>query len=203
MQGSSTFGLSGDNAYHSPTNYRKAPPMTFLFKILTALLSLAILYLSLQPATGFVGEATISYAIKDTEGLSDAAIHTISVGAGALDGTVNGTSGDDLIDGGYLGDPDGDLVDNNDAIVGNVGSNDDIIEGYDGNDVIFSGDGNDTVFGSDGADTLLGGTGNDYLDGDDAFAAGAADSISGGSGNDTIIGDVGNDTLDGGADVVQ
>lgn len=57
MQGSSTFGLSGDNAYHSPTNYRKAPPMTFLFKILTALLALAILYLSLQPATGFVGPA--------------------------------------------------------------------------------------------------------------------------------------------------
>ena len=60
------------------------------------------------------------------------------------DYVVDGTSGDDLIDGSYTGDPDGDRVDASDA---SDGSEDDLIYGYDGSDTILGGDGNDTIYG--------------------------------------------------------
>ena len=113
---------------------------------------------------------------------------------------VSGTDGDDLINDAYLGDPDGDLVDNNDA---EDGSNDDIIEAGGGNDevygglgddVIYGGDGDDQLFGNEGNDTLYGGTGNDHVEsgtGDDTFY--------GGDGDDWVNGDYGDDTLYGGA----
>ena len=46
----------------------------------------------------------------------------------ARDGIVSGTVGDDLIDLSYTGDPDGDRIDANDAVLGNVGSNDDHVK---------------------------------------------------------------------------
>ena len=131
----------------------------------------------------------------------------------ARDFIVEGTAGADLIDTGYIGDPEGDRVD---SLDNGAGTNDDVIDAGTGNDTVLAGlgddlvygwtgddslsgdDGNDTLFGQDGNDTLIGGAGDDSLDGDDGLTG--MDSISGGAGNDTIIGDGGNDTLLGGAD---
>ncbi|WP_138933904.1 Hint domain-containing protein [Roseovarius arcticus] len=122
--------------------------------------------------------------------------------APAPDGIVAGTDGDDLIDLGYTGDPDGDRIDANDAILGNVGSNDDIVEAGAGNDTVFGLDGDDVLRGNEGDDNLNGGRGNDTIEGGigDDFIRGqnGNDSILGGDGNDTISGDQGNDFLGGG-----
>lgn len=144
------------------------------------------------PVDGFTGDATISYTIQDEEGLQDSAIHVIVVQAGVLDGTVEGTAGNDLIDVNYVGDPDGDMVDNNDAILpGDVGD-DDLIYGYGGNDTILAGDGDDEVYGGSGDDVIEGNAGNDSIQGN-----GGNDSILGGEGDDIIRGGQGNDTIDG------
>ncbi len=70
------------------------------------------------------------------------------------DGVVEGTSGADLIDIAYTGDPEGERVDNAD---GPGGTNDDTIE---------AGGGNDTVLGGLGDDLIDGGIGDDLLYGD-------------------------------------
>jgi Ca2+-binding RTX toxin-like protein len=93
-----------------------------------------------------------------------------------LDGTVEGTAGDDLIDIAYTGDPEGDRVDNNDAILPGQVGDDDLIYAFGGNDTVLAGNGNDQIFG---------GAGNDELHGED--------------GNDTIFGNLGDDTVHGGA----
>ena len=69
---------------------------------------------------------------------------------------VTGTSGDDTIDGSYFGDPDGDIVDNNDGNPNspNVGDDDSIVAGS-GNDLIDGQAGNDTMLGEGGDDTFL------------------------------------------------
>jgi len=121
------------------------------------------------------------------------------------DGIVEGTSGDDLIDAGYSGDPDGDRVDGNDNFDGN---NDDVILAGAGNDTIYFGEGNDTVFGGDGNDLIDDVSGNvlpgdDYLDGgagnDTIYAGGGADNVLGGAGNDLLFGEDGDDSILGGA----
>ncbi|MCK0143450.1 Hint domain-containing protein [Aliiroseovarius sp. F20344] len=66
---------------------------------------------------------------------------------------VEGTAGDDLIDASYTGDPDGDFVDNNDAL---DGSNDDVIVAGAGNDTVIAGSGNDDIDGGTGNDTIYG-----------------------------------------------
>ncbi len=121
---------------------------------------------------------------------------------------VEGTAAGELIDGSYFGDPDGDIIDNNDH---SDSSNDDSVVAGAGNDTILSGAGNDTVdagigddnidagtgedtvYGDLGEDTIFGGTGDDNL-----FGGAGNDSIDGGSNNDNLFGDAGNDTLDGG-----
>ena len=85
-----------------------------------------------------------------------------------LDGYVEGTTGDDLIDASYTGDPDGDFVDSNDEILPGEGPQDDII---------LAGDGNDTV---------LGGAGDDEIYGDTAVLPSAPDGT-GGSGEDPWV----------------
>ena len=74
----------------------------------------------------------------------------------ALDGIVEGTSGDDRIDAAYTGDPEGDMVDNADAIDPAAGPDDDVILGGAGNDSIYAGAGDDTVDGGSGDDLILG-----------------------------------------------
>jgi len=118
-----------------------------------------------------------------------------AIGIPMPDGTVSGTTGDDVIDTSYFGDPDGDIVDTNDAIIPGHSGNDDLIEAGAGNDSIFAGEGVDTVFAGTGNDTIYGEAGADTLygeDGADVFVQGA------GFGDDIIIGGEGgvdNDTV--------
>ncbi len=83
-----------------------------------------------------------------------------------LDGIVSGTEGDDIIDIAYDGDPHGDMIDNDDAVLPGEGPNDDIVEAGSGDDTVMAGEGDDTVYGDDGDDTVYGGAGNDEIYGD-------------------------------------
>ena len=111
----------------------------------------------------------------------------------AGDGTVEGTAGDDLIDINYTGDPDGDMIDNNDALIEGAGPQDDLVLAGDGNDTVFAGEGNDEVYGGEGDDTLFGGSGDDTLlgeEGDDLLVGNSGDdTLKGGSSNDVLYGD--------------
>jgi Ca2+-binding RTX toxin-like protein len=128
-----------------------------------------------------------------------------------LDGIVSGTAGDDVIDAGYKGDPDGDRVDNNDAILdGDLGDDDlivasagdDLVLAGDGDDEVYGGVGDDTLRGQDGEDVLFGKAGNDILEGmndNDVMFGGAGDDVLyGGAGNDILIGSIGDDLIVGG-----
>ncbi len=136
---------------------------------------------------------TVEYTISDGNGGTSTAVATFTV-SGINDGTVQGTDGDDIInpDIPYV-DADGDVVDNNDAILPGDTGNDDLILGFGGNDSIDAGDGDDRVFGGDGNDTIDGGVGNDGLVGDDGD-----DIIEGNDGDDMLFGNAGNDQLFGG-----
>lgn len=127
------------------------------------------------------------------------------------DGIVSGTRDDDLIDIDYTGDPDGDRIDNEDAILPGQAPNDDIVLAGRGDDRVFAGLGDDTVFGEDGDDELFGETGDDFLSGgkgddlifggeDDDVLSGDAgdDELSGGDGEDTLFAGSGDDELKGG-----
>ncbi|MFV8557397.1 Hint domain-containing protein [Sulfitobacter sp. SBS6] len=83
-------------------------------------------------------------------------------------GIVDGNQQGNKIDASYNDDPSGDRVDGNDAVFGNVGSNDDIILARGGNDTVNAGLGNDTVVAGSGNDYVDGGKGNDILIGDGA-----------------------------------
>jgi 2',3'-cyclic-nucleotide 2'-phosphodiesterase (5'-nucleotidase family) len=107
--------------------------------------------------------------------------------------TIDGTVGDDNIDGqkgndrlfGLVGDDTLMGGNDNDQLFGDQGN--DLLQGQQGDDQLFGGEGNDTLRGVDGNDTLLGEDGNDLLDGR--------------TGNDQLLGGDGNDTLDGGTGV--
>ena len=132
------------------------------------------------------------------------------------DGIIDGTAGNDLIDGAYV-EPlanGTDKVDNGDGTSGAATAwQDDSIRAGAGNDTVLANLGNDTVDGGTGADSIDGGAGNDSLLGgtgtfNDTILGGAgddtlrgddgADSLFGGIGNDSIDGGIGNDTIDGG-----
>jgi len=107
--------------------------------------------------------------------------------------TINGTPGDDILNG---------------------TADFDQINGLGGNDTINGGDGIDEIDGGDGNDTINGGNGTDFIDGgngDDVIHGGAGDDFSeeirDGAGNDTVYGEAdwdsfygsaGNDFYDGG-----
>lgn len=155
---------------------------------------------------GDVGANTLTYSIVDSNGVTDVGYVNIeTIAAPTADGTVQGTAGNDTIDGSYLGDPDGDLVDANDAILPGMSGDDDLIEGFNGDDTIYGGAGNDIVYGGADNDTIGDGSteaGNDtfYGDAGNDFLNGGADDdeLFGGTGNDTLTGGSGSDTLDGG-----
>lgn len=111
-----------------------------------------------------------------------------ALGIPMSDGTVNGTTGDDLLDVGYV-DDDGDIIDGNDSILPGFVDNDDLILAGDGNDTVYAGDGADQVAGGQGTDTIYGGDGNDFISGGsnqdyDVYLDG--DAIYGGAGDDMI-----------------
>lgn len=132
-----------------------------------------------------VGSASSSSVLEDPSSIP---------GALSVDGIVEGTSGDDLIDLSYTGDPDGDMVDGDDAVLPLVdeqdvivaGAGDDTVEGHDDGDIIFGGSGEDVLSGMGGNDAIDGGSGDDILDG--------------GAGTDILVGGEGNDTISGGND---
>ena len=81
------------------------------------------------------------------------------------DGIVDGTSGNDLIDINYTGDPERDKIDNNDGKNGTVGDQDLVLAGA-GDDTVKAGAADDTVYGGGDDDSVMGGAGNDVLYGD-------------------------------------
>ena len=171
---------------------------------------------------GFTGDATITYTVSDPDGLTDEGSVTVTVGDGdpTRDGYVDGTAGDDMIDTAYTGDPDGDMIDNDDAILPGAEGDDDYVRAGDGDDTILAGDGDDIVEAGWGSDVVDGGegddmitTGNDdiapdlgYPDSDsdslgfdpDEFPDNDRDSVDGGAGNDTISTGDDRDTITGG-----
>ncbi|TMV93566.1 type I secretion protein [Thioclava sp. BHET1] len=133
--------------------------------------------ITFTPDADFSGTAEICYKVSDGHGGYDTASVNVCVEEEQPDGIVSGTSGDDLIDYDYTGDPQGDMVDHEDAILPHDTPNDDIIEAGAGNDTVYAGAGNDSVDGGDGNDLIYGQGGDDTLNGD--------------AGNDTIYGDNG------------
>jgi Ca2+-binding RTX toxin-like protein len=107
----------------------------------------------------------------------------------AGDDELEGTDGNDVLDGGYGNDwLEGEA--GNDTLIGGAG--DDEIEGEAGNDTIDAGAGDDWIEGDAGDDVLLGGGGDDYLNGGQG-----ADTLEGGAGRDTyaLRMDSGHDTV--------
>ena len=119
------------------------------------------------------------------------------------DGYVDGTAGSDLIGTAYTGDPQGDRIDNNDAILAGAYGNDDWVRAGAGNDTVLAGLGNDKVYGGDGNDSLSGQDGNDTIFGEagnDTLVGGAGcNALDGGTGDDRFVGGAGADTFQGGA----
>ena len=114
--------------------------------------------------------------------VTDINFATVDACGPGSDGIVSGTGGDDLIDFDYVGDPDGDRIDHNDAILPHVTTQDDIVHAGDGDDTVEAGEGNDLVYGGAGDDVLNGNEGNDTL--------------LGGTGSDTVEGGDGDDVID-------
>lgn len=118
-----------------------------------------------------------------------------NTGGPERDGIVYGTPGDDLIDLDYV-DPDGDRIDNEDAIIPGDGPNDDRVFAGDGNDTVYAGEGNDIVYGGRGDDLIdtSGGGATPLPDRDypglypaDSDPFNDRDTVYGGRGNDTIM----------------
>ncbi|WP_373356756.1 Hint domain-containing protein [Pseudoroseicyclus sp. CXY001] len=132
------------------------------------------------------------------------------------DGTVEGTAGNDVIDTSYEGDPEGDKVDNDDALLDGHDGNDDLIYAKGGDDTVIAGDGQDTVHGGDGNDVIYGGDGglpkfdnpypplsqdpDPYDDMDTLYGGAGDDTIYGGDDADRLYGGKGDDVINGGID---
>lgn len=128
------------------------------------------------------GESVTLVGISPTD--ADNTAYLNAIGIPTSDGTVSGTDGADTIDAGYLGDPDGDLVDDNDAILPGDTGNDDLIISYGGDDSITAGAGDDDIRAGDDNDTVDAGADNDTV-----FAGDGNDSVTGNAGDDVIYGD--------------
>ncbi len=164
------------------------------------------------PADGFEGAATITYTVTDPDGLSDQGVATISVGADPRNGIVTGTDEGELIDENFVGDPEGDVINDDPAILVGSEPNDDSVQAGGGDDTVITGVGNDTVEGGDGDDVIDTSSGElapdlgypfattDPLGFDpDADPENDRDSVDGGDGNDTITTGDDRDTITGGA----
>ncbi|GAB5446128.1 Hint domain-containing protein [Gymnodinialimonas sp.] len=106
---------------------------------------------------GYIINAT-DLAAADDDGTGQDGI--INLGNLFFDGVVEGTSGADLIDKDFLGDPEMDRVDDTDNA---AGTNDDVIQAGAGNDTIVASQGDDIIDGGAGRDTYVSGNlGNSY-----------------------------------------
>ena len=143
------------------------------------------------PSSGNPQDLDVAVVVNFSNGETLAASGPVNL----LDGTVEGTAGDDVIDAGYDGDPEGDRIDSADNVDCKAPvdqQNDDLVFAFAGNDVVMAGDGADEVYGGDGDDTLSGGAGDDTLSGD-----AGDDLLSGGDGADTLFGGDDRDTFTG------
>ena len=73
-------------------------------------------------------------------------------GVPQLDFEVEGTDAGEILNAGYAGDPEGDVIDGADA---EDGSNDDLIRAAGRADLVFAGDGDDIVYGGKGDDIFV------------------------------------------------
>lgn len=150
------------------------------------------------------GSGNFTLADSDSDAGADGSTATPMVNdfdyrdATAGDGTVEGSAGADVIDITYTGDPDGDRVDTNHAILAGQTGNDDLIYGYGGNDLITGGAGNDIIYGGAGDDTITFSEGDsaDGGTGDDTFTYQDLGETT--NGTITIVGGSGGETLDDG-----
>lgn len=127
-----------------------------------------------------ISDAIVSLEIIHDHGNSDDNSGLISVGdisfdlgAPVGDGIVEGTSGDDVIDLAYTGDPEGDMIDNDDALLPGEFGDDDIVDAGAGDDIIESGDGNDEVYAGHDNDLVEAGDGDDIIYGDSDVPGGS------------------------------
>ena len=84
----------------------------------------------------------------------------------AGDGIVSGTNDAETIDLAYDDDPEGDKIDNNDAVLAGQSGDQDIVDALGGDDRVEAGMEGDTVYAGSGDDTVLGEGGNDTIFGD-------------------------------------
>ncbi|MGC1497993.1 MAG: tandem-95 repeat protein [Sulfitobacter sp.] len=131
--------------------------------------------------TGDNGEATIELNVPGTArfevvmqgsgAIDDVAFDDPAFGPMAGDGIVSNDDDGDLIDVTYTGDPDGDMIDNGDALLPGEAAEDDIVDAQGGNDTILSGEGDDEVYAGAGDDDVEGGAGDDVIYGDSELGA--------------------------------
>ncbi len=133
---------------------------------------------------------TVEITATDSGGLSYKEQFNITVldRSGAI---INGTSGNDTINGTQTVSGQSLASDENDTINGLAGNDslsglggNDTISGGTGNDAINGGEGNDSIYGGAGVDNINGGVGNDtiYITGSEAIS----DIMLGGTGEDAI-----------------
>ncbi|SJM93542.1 DUF4347 domain-containing protein [Crenothrix polyspora] len=123
---------------------------------------------------------TTAYALA-VNNVSDPANHVINGTSGA-NTTLNGTAGDETING--LG--------NNDII--NAGAGDDIVDGGTGNDTVHGGLGNDSLIDWSGINTLYGDEGNDNISGiGNLYGGTGSDTVSPGASTTITLGEGGTD----------
>jgi Ca2+-binding RTX toxin-like protein len=124
---------------------------------------------ALDTVTVTIPGPIVSFSVIHDNGSEVANAGTVKIAdisfdaAEASDGIVEGTSDDDLIDLEYTGDPDGDMIDNDDAILAGEEGDDDIVVAGAGDDTVIAGEGDDTVYGGSGSDEIYGEAGNDAL----------------------------------------
>ncbi|MDG3041118.1 Hint domain-containing protein [Roseicyclus marinus] len=196
--GTQTFtfdGLSVFNATITYVNGTTAQVTAVLAQSTTGELFLAPEFTSNPDVTAFEAGPIVSITLDSVNASTNTNLGADRLLQGWDDGVVDGTGGNDLINGSYV-EPitsGSDRVDNGDGLTG-AGFNDDVIDAGAGNDTVFAGLGNDSVLGGTGADSLSGQAGNDTLSG-----GGGADTLIGGTGDDSLEGGAGNDVLYGDA----
>jgi Ca2+-binding RTX toxin-like protein len=219
--GVQTFTFDNSVQYNTTITYADGTTATVTAVFLQA--TSGEIFLAPEPTTGGQAADTTAYQNKpilsvtfNSIAQTGANMATNRVATGFDDGFVEGTAGNDLINGAYV-EPAAngtDVIDNGDGISGaGTAFQDDRVRAGAGNDTVLAGAGNDSVDGGADNDSLDGGAANDTLlgqagldtlvggDGADSLDGGAdADTLQGGIGNDTLLGQAGADSLDGGAD---
>ena len=197
--GTQTFtfdGLSVFNATITYVNGTTAVVTAVLAQSTTGELFLAPEYTNNADVGLFEAGPIVSITLDSVNSSTNTNLGADRLLQGWDDGVIDGTAGNDLINGAYV-EPitsGSDRVDNGDGLSG-AGFNDDVINAGAGNDTVLAGLGNDSVSGGAGSDSLSGQAGNDTLLGQagaDTLIGGAGDdSLEGGAGNDVLYGDAG------------